>query len=116
MSLETNWFQIIGVMVTISGLVVGAIVGLTKWIGRSEGKQSVTSTVIENTIKQLESMRSEVEAIRKDISSGNIQTTRLEERLKYMLERLDSLCMKMDRLMSDSQNRYDSDDHRRPIP
>jgi chromosome segregation ATPase len=99
----SSWIAVISLVFGIGAAVVAGIVSWTKKMGSTEGKQSVTTTVIENTVKQLEGLKVDLEDIRREISKGNIQSTRLEERLEYLKERLDSLCSKIDRLMSRNQ-------------
>lgn len=104
MSAETNWFQVIAIMFTISATAVGAIIGLTKFLGKTERKQSVATTVIENTVKEIEGIKNELSKTRQQISDGHVVVARLEERLEYLKERLEEICRKMDRL---ANNRHD---------
>ena len=110
---NTIWIAVVSLVFGIGSAIVAGIISWTKKFGTTEGKQSVTTTVIENVVKQIEEIKREIENIRIEISKGNIQTTRLEERLEYLKARMDSLCGKIDQMVRDNRERYESDDHPR---
>lgn len=93
----SNWAGIIAVVFGIGSAIVAGIVSWTKTMGKTQNKQSVTTTVIENAVKQLQELKTQLSELREDLHQDRIQRTRLEERILYVQKQLDDLSTKLER-------------------
>lgn len=112
---EINFAQIITIVITVAVTGVGALIAWTNRINKAEGKQSVTTTVIENAIAKLEELRKDMEALRKAIQAEEVKKAVLEQRMDYIEKQMEQLGRKLeetrsDRWQRDSLDRRDQQD------
>lgn len=81
------------------------------------GKAELNMTMVTNAIKEIESVKSDIRILRQEIADRNILTTRLEERIKYIQERIDNIIDKMERTdMQRTRRDQQEDNWRRDHP
>jgi hypothetical protein len=75
----------------------------------AEGKTTLNSTLLNNAITELENAKKELAILNSSIHGQSIDITRLQERIKYIQERIDQLSLDMKELLdSGREDRRDA--------
>jgi peptidoglycan hydrolase CwlO-like protein len=102
-------------------MMVTTLMGIMIFVNRSAfrrgsvetgftGRSELNATMVTNAIKEIEALKIDIRCLRKELQERNIESTRLEERIKYIQERIDDIIVKMENTEQERRRRDGIDD------